>query len=93
MLAASQANDRGGPDHAIEVSSGLLFLYCSGAIFAPYLASWLMGQFGDATLFGQNALIHIALACFTLWRMSILAPAASPVARDEETTKPATGFP
>ena len=93
MLAASHANDRSGADHAIEVSSGLLFLYCSGAIFAPYLASGLMGQFGDSTLFAQNALIHLALAGFTFWRMSIRAPAASMAPRDEDTTKPATGFP
>ena len=93
MLAASQANDRSGPDHAIAVSSGLLFLYCLGAIFSPYAASFFMGRFGDSTLFAQNAAVHLALAAFTLWRMSIRAPVAVATLRDEETTKPATGFP
>lgn len=93
MLAASQTNDRSGPEHVIEVSSGLLFLYCSGAIFSPYLASWLMGRFGDSTLFAQNATIHLALAAFTLWRMSIRAPPPVATLREDEATKPATGFP
>ena len=93
MLAASQTNDRSGPDHAVEVSSGLLFLYCSGAIFSPYLASWLMGRFGDSTLFAQNAAIHLGLAAFTLWRMSIRSPAPVPTLREDKATKPATGFP
>jgi MFS family permease len=93
MLAASHANDRGGPDHAVEVSSGLLFLYCLAAIFSPYGASSLMGRFGDSALFAQNAVVHALLVAFTLWRISIRAPASAPVTRDEEPTKPATGFP
>lgn len=68
-LAVSHANDRAGPLHAVTVSSGLLFLYCGGAILAPVLASTLMGRFGSTALFWQNAATHAALAGFALWRV------------------------
>lgn len=71
MLAVSHANDRAGPDHAIAVSSGLLFLYCIGAIVSPIFASTLIAFYGAAALFVQNAVIHMALAAFTLWRIAM----------------------
>ena len=70
-LAVSHANDRAGPLHAVTVSSGLLFLYCGGAILAPVLASTLMGRFGASALFWQNAITHAALAAFALWRVGV----------------------
>jgi MFS family permease len=70
-LAVSHANDRAGPLHAVTVSSGLLFLYCAGAIVAPVVASALMGRFGATALFWQNAFTHAALACFALWRIGL----------------------
>jgi MFS family permease len=68
-LAVSQTNDRTGAEAAVEVSSGLLFLYCSGAIVAPIVASALMQSFGPSALFGQNAIVHVLLAGFAFWRM------------------------
>ena len=76
MLAVSHANDRAGPDGAVTVSSGMLFLYCSGAILAPVLASALMARFGAAALFVQNAATHAALAAFALWRVGVRARGA-----------------
>ena len=75
-LAVSHANDRAGPAHAVTVSSGILFLYCGGAIAAPILASALMSRFGVTALFVQNALTHAALAGFALWRTVGRMPAA-----------------
>ncbi len=70
-LAVSHANDRAGPAQAVTVSSGLLFLYCGGAILAPVLASGLMARFGAQALFVQNAATHAALAGFALWRVLV----------------------
>jgi hypothetical protein len=52
----------------VEVSTGLLFLYCAGAIIAPTLAAALMRVFGPGALYAQNAILHVALAAFALWR-------------------------
>ena len=70
-LAVSHANDRAGPLHAVTVSSGLLFLYCAGAILAPVLAAALMGRFGATALFWQNGATHAALAAYALWRVGV----------------------
>ena len=71
MLAVSHANDRAGPEHAVTVSSGMLFLYCSGAIVAPIFASMLMARFGAQALFAQNAVMHLLLVGFVLWRIAV----------------------
>ena len=76
-LAVSHANDRAGPDHAVTVSSGILFLYCGGAILAPVLASSLMARYGSSALFVQNAVTHSALAGFALWRIAVREQGAS----------------
>ena len=74
-LAASHANDRMGSQHGVEVASGLLFLYCAGAIIAPTITSALMLRFGPGTLFAANAAMHLALAIFIAWRIAKRAPA------------------
>jgi MFS family permease len=76
-LAISHANDRASAGELMLISSGMLFLYCIGAILAPALAAALMRAFGPSALFAQNALIHIGLAGFTLWRIVARAPAAA----------------
>ena len=76
-LAISHANDRASADELMLISSGMLFLYCLGAIVAPALAAAMMRLFGPSALFAQNALMHIGLAAFTLWRLVTDAPAAA----------------
>jgi len=64
------------------ISSGMLFLYCIGAILAPDAR-----RAHDAMVrplgfvFAQNALIHFALAAFTLWRIVKRAPVGADAAR------------
>jgi MFS family permease len=82
-LAVSQTNDRTGAESVVEVSSGLLFLYCTGAIIAPLVASALMQMFGPSALFGQNALVHGGLAAFAFWRMVMRS---RPIPMPRETT-------
>ncbi len=70
-LAISHANDRASADELMLISSSMLFLYCIGAIVAPALAAAMMRLFGPSALFAQNALVHLGLAAFTLWRILI----------------------
>jgi len=77
------------------VSSGLLFLYCVGAILAPALAAYLMRLFGPATLFAQNGLVHLALGAFTLWRYLLkeAPPPAHSRVLPEGPQRPEPGLP
>lgn len=90
-LAVAHTNDRAGPAQAVIVTSGLLFLYCLGAILAPPAGAALMARFGPATLFAMNGGLHLALALFTVWRMaSRTRPEQLP--RPDTVTKAKTGF-
>ena len=91
-LAVAHTNDRTGPAQAIIVSSGLLFLYCLGAILAPPLGSALMGRFGPSSLFALNGALHFTLAGFALWRI-LLREKAAPVARTERVAEGGSGLP
>ena len=73
-LAISHANDRARPDQLMLISSGMLFLYCLGAIVAPALVAALMRLVGPSALFAQNALLHLGIAAFTLWRLAFAGP-------------------
>ncbi len=67
-LTTSHANDRAKAEHTVLVSTGLLFLYCAGAIIGPIVAATLMRDQGPGALYAQNSVLHIALAGFALWR-------------------------
>ena len=91
-LAVAQTNDRAGPAQTVIVTSGLLFLYCAGAIVAPPAGSWLMSRFGPATLFAMNGGLHIMLVLFTVWRMTIRSQ-AMPEPRPETLAKDKVAMP
>jgi MFS family permease len=65
-LTASHANDHATADEVVLISSGLLFVYCIGAIAGPALAAVLMRAFGPGALYAQNAGAHLVLAAFAL---------------------------
>jgi MFS family permease len=75
-LTASHANDRATADQAVLISSGLLFVYCVGAIAGPALGAVLMRSFGPGALYAQNAAAHLLLAIFALGILLKRAPAA-----------------
>ena len=69
-VAISHANDRAGPENGIEVSAGMLFLYCIGAIVMPAVGVAADGQ--------VRALHAVRAECprptrfsrpFVLWRL------------------------
>jgi MFS family permease len=84
-LASSHANDRAKAHQTVLVSTGLLFLYCAGAILAPTLAAGLMRVFGPGALYAQNATAHVILAAFALYRFVGFQPPRE--AREEPTPR------
>jgi MFS family permease len=73
-LIAAHANDRRNETGAVHLSSTLLFLYCLGAIIGPTLASFLMARLGDGALFLHNAVVHLLLGLYVIWRIKRKAP-------------------
>ena len=68
-LSSSHAQDLGGRENAVEVSTGLLLAYTIGAIVGPTSAAWLMGQIGPQALFIHNLTFHVAFVVFIIWRL------------------------
>ena len=65
----AHAQDLGGRENAVEVSTGLLLAYTIGAIVGPTVAAWLMGWIGPEALFIHNAVIHVVFVVFIVWRL------------------------
>jgi len=85
----THSNDRVGPDYALQVSAGLLFLYCVGAIVGPSIGAALMALLGPPMLFMQAAVAHLALAIFIIMRMREKS-ADPPVSRMDAANTPVT---
>jgi MFS family permease len=70
-VSVAHTNDFAKPDEYVETASGLLLVYALGAVIGPMIASAIMAYLGPTGLFGFTALVHILLAAFTYYRMSI----------------------
>jgi MFS family permease len=68
-LSSSHAQDLGGRENAVEVSTGLLLAYTIWAIVGPTTAAWLMGWYGPEALFIHNGAIHVIFVVFIIWRL------------------------
>ena len=68
-VAAAHAHDFASDDERVELSAALMFYFALGAIFAPYLASVLIENYGPGALFGMISVGHAALIVFGLMRM------------------------
>jgi MFS family permease len=68
-LAVAHAFDWIARDRMVAASSGMLLAWAAGATIGPILASLLMQWLGDAALFLFLALVALALAGFTFYRM------------------------
>lgn len=73
-LAVAHANDHASPEDFVKVSGGLLLLYGFGTMIGPLLGSLLMSWMRPESLFLATAAAHIALAAYTLLRISKRAP-------------------
>jgi len=68
-VAAAHAHDFASDDERVELSAALMFWFAAGAIFAPYIASVLIENFGPSALFMMISVGHGVLVVFGLLRM------------------------
>ncbi len=68
-VSTAHANDFATPEEAVELSSGLMFLYGAGAIASPFLGSILIDTYGPPALFTMIAAAHLILIVFGFYRM------------------------
>ncbi len=68
-VAAAHAHDFASSEERVELSAALMFWFAVGAIFAPYLASVLIENYGPTALFTMISVGHGALFIFGLTRM------------------------
>ena len=60
-VAVALTNDRAREDEYVQVSSGLLLLYGSGAVVGPLLAALFMGALGPSGLYVFSGAVHLLL--------------------------------
>ncbi len=68
-VAAAHAHDFASSEERVELSAALMFWFAVGAIFAPYLASVLIENYGPSALFVMVSVGHVFLIVFGLTRM------------------------
>jgi MFS family permease len=73
-VAAAHAHDFASDDERVELSAALMFWFAIGAIFAPYIAAFLIDGFGPPALFALVAAGHAVLVIFGMVRMRARAP-------------------
>lgn len=73
-LCMAHANDHGHGGDFVDLSSGLLLVYGSGAVLGPALASAVMAEAGGIGLFMFTGAVHVLLVGYTLLRIRQRAP-------------------
>ena len=68
-LAVAHANDYAEPSDYVMVSSGLLFVFGSGAILGPFAASAIMAMTSSAGLYILSGVAHLSVALYVLFRI------------------------
>jgi len=68
-ISVAHTNDHVPHGEFVESSSGLLLLFGAGAVVGPLVASNAMNWIGPQGLYVFTALVHMAMACFALYRM------------------------
>jgi predicted MFS family arabinose efflux permease len=74
-LAVAHANDYADAKQSVEVSSGLLLIYGTGAAIGPLLTSLWKEAVSGPALFFFTAAVHVLLAGYIVWRMLQRVPA------------------
>jgi len=69
-LLLAHTNDFLQAEDMAGASGGLLFINGVGAVAGPLVIGWLMGRFGPGGFFLFMAALCLALAGYTLWRMT-----------------------
>jgi len=88
-VSVAHANDRAGPEHAIEISSALLLIYCVGAVLGPVLATGLTKR-DPADLFLFIGAVQAMFAVFIVYRMTKRGAPSAGAKFSDETIPPGT---
>ncbi|UXI03371.1 MFS transporter [Photobacterium sp. TY1-4] len=73
-LSISEAFDQARQEQLVPVLAGLLSVYATGAMIAPYSATVVMQHQGEVAVFGFMLAVELLLIAFTLYRMKVAAP-------------------
>lgn len=105
-LSVAHTNDMARDVDFVAVAGGLLLINGAGSVVGPALAGVAMDRLGPLGLFGFTALVHAAMAGFTLYRMQQRAalpqdqkadfvpmPTTAPVRADLDPRADETGGP
>ena len=87
-IAVAHANDHAANEDFVKVSGGLLLLYGFGTMIGPVVGALLMEALRPESLFLSTGLAHLALAAYTLLRITRRAPVPLDE-RETFTTHPA----
>ena len=88
-ICVAHANDLVHRKRAVEVSSGLLLTFASGAILGPFVAAFAVQAGGHGALFLQSAAAHGAVAIVMLLRI-LLRPRVRDRSRGDFIATPQT---
>ena len=70
-MSVAQLNDLTDPKRRVQVSSGILIAYGTGAVIGPIIASQMMGNFGPAGMFYFIAVDMAILTLFGAYRVLV----------------------
>ncbi|MCT8973241.1 MFS transporter [Microbaculum marinisediminis] len=69
-LSAAHANDLAAPGQYVLLAAGLTFFFAIGAMAGPLFSSWVMEQYGAASLFVFTSIVHGSFVVVALWRIA-----------------------
>jgi MFS family permease len=81
-VAAAHAYDHAEPGAMVETAEGLFVASASGSIVGPLIAAALMQHYGTSTLFLFNAIVHLGLAAYIVYRVRARPPLAQALKTD-----------
>ena len=70
-LSVAHANDRIPREEFVETSATLLLINSLASVLGPTIAALAIGRFGTGALFFYTAVIHVAMAAFTVTRIGM----------------------
>ncbi len=72
-LAVAHANDHADPEDFVETASGLLIVFGIGSMIGPMAIAPIMNALGPGGLFTGMGAVHIVLAIYIVYRVSLRA--------------------
>ncbi len=91
-ILVAHANDHAAPEDYVQVSSGLLMVYGVGTMAGPILTARITAWYGAGGMFITIALLNLAIAAYTAWRLTRRPAPSDEETMDFQTFAPATAL-